>query len=112
MFKAVLDVPILRALIQIVGCAPPHGTITCGPTVAALTLAAGGSLADAFKAAAFSVAQMGVFTAVGVIFDTAHVLVQSAVHGVVSGALSVAQGGKFLTGFLSGAVSKFCQRIL
>ena len=106
-FKAVLSVPILKSLIQIVGCAPPHGWITCAPTVMALTLAAGGSLADAFKAAAFSVASMGVFHAVGVIVETAHVLVQSAVHGVVSGALSVAQGGKFLTGFLSGAVGKF-----
>ena len=118
-FKKVLANPIVRAVIQIVACANP---VTCVIASGALTLAAGGSIGDAIKAAAFAFVQIGAWTAVGGVLDTVAVslkavgsaataagkaafgVVKSLVHGVVGGALSVAQGGNFLQGFVSNAI--------
>ena len=106
---------ILRIAITALACGGPQAVALCVPvtigTSFAFTLADGGSLSDAFKAAAFSAATVGVFSGVGDVFrelaltGIAYAAAKGAVHGVVSGALSVAQGGSFLQGFAAGAVS-------
>ncbi len=107
--KVALSNPIVRALLQIVGCyfAGP----ACPLVTAAITLGAGGSIVDALKAGAFAFASMGIFDAVGFQLDGARAalggafgVVKAAVHGVIGGALSVAQGGSFLQGFASNAI--------
>ena len=105
---------ILRIAITALACSNPAAPATCAAvtigTSFGFTLADGGSLGDAFKAAAFSAATVGVFSGVGAVFrdlaltGVALAAAKGAVHGVVSGALSVAQGGSFLQGFAAGAV--------
>ncbi len=59
MLKQALRNPIIRAIIQIVGCvamAGPTFGAGCAALSGALTLAAGGSVVDALKAFAFSFA--------------------------------------------------------
>lgn len=107
-FSALLKSGIFRAIIQIAACSSPTpvGLAACGAVSAGLTLATGGSLSDALTAGAIAVAQVAAFTAVGIATGDAHELVQIGTHGTVSGAFSVAQGGEFHTGFISGAVAK------
>ena len=105
---------ILRIAITALACGGPQAAALCIPvtvgTSFAFTLADGGSLSDALKAAAFSAASAGIFSGVGDILTDialtgiAHTVVKSAVHGVVGGALSVAQGGSFLHGFAANAI--------
>ncbi len=79
----------------------------CALASRAITLAAGGSLADALKAAAFAFVQSYIWPAVGEMLGTissvGDAVVKAAVHGVIGGALSVAQGGTFLQGFAGSA---------
>ena len=94
-----------------------------GPSITAgLTLAAGGSIADALQAGAISIASMGVFAAAGAVgqevagavisglqlagaaAEVALTAVKAGIHGIASGALSVAQGGSFSQGFVGGAI--------
>jgi len=109
-FSALLKSQIFRSIVQIAACG---GATSVGAAAACaailsggLTLASGGSVTDALKAAALSAAQVGVFRGVGIAFGGENELLQAAVHGTVSGAFSVAQGGEFHTGFISGAVAK------
>ena len=110
--KVVLSNPIVRALLQIVACAPgPWVIATCTAAIAVNTFASGGSLKDGLKAVAFAFATMGIFDAVGGFLDGARAalggafgVVKAGVHGVIGGALSVAQGGSFLQGFASNAI--------
>ncbi|WP_137392519.1 hypothetical protein [Rhodoligotrophos defluvii] len=97
-------------------CANPTAWVTCAAVAGALTLAAGGSILDGLQAMAFAAAQVHIWGQVGAHLGqavqaglleagSAHFLaVKSAVHGVVGGALSVAQGGSFLSGFAANAV--------
>ncbi len=103
--KKVLRNPIVRAVIQLAGCITGNPFL-CAATAAAVAAGAGGSLRDALKAAAFAFAQVQIFTIVGTITRTASAFVQTAVHGVVSGAISVARGGNFLIGFAGGVLGK------
>ncbi len=121
-FKKILRSPIFRAIIQVVGCALTAAAtagLGCVAITAGLTLAAGGSVADALQAAAFAFASMGVWDVVGgalqaagVVFqqgvdfsvNLANAAIKGVVHGVVGGALAVAQGGNFLQGFVANAI--------
>jgi hypothetical protein len=71
-------------------------------------LAAGGSATDALKATAFAFASQMVWTEVGFHVGKAgiasNIVAKSAVHGVVGGALSMAQGGTFVDGFIANGV--------
>lgn len=114
--KVALSNPIIRSIVQIVGCAAatvvlgPGGPAGCAAVSALVTLGAGGSLRDALKAAAFTFATIAVFSAVGPYLNAVAstgvggVLIKAGVHGVIGGALSVAQGGSFLQGFAGSAV--------
>ena len=110
--KAIAKIPIVGAIVKIAACAPwGPGIGACLGVTAALTIGAGGSLADALIATALSIAQIpaGAFvesivsevarTAAGL----AHI-VGVAAQGVVQGAMTVAQGGEFLAGFVAGAI--------
>ncbi len=123
--KKALANPIIRTAIQIVGCAITSAA-SLGSGCAAITVAlagagawaVGGSLADAAKAVAISVASMGVFDAVGTqltalaqtlqaagdVGVAAYTAAKSAVHGVIGGGLAELQGGRFVDGFAAGAV--------
>jgi hypothetical protein len=104
--KKALNNPIFRAIVQIVACAalPAAG---CALAAGALSLAAGGSLTDALKAFAFSFAQIGAFEFVGPFLNPlggiGGALIKAGVHGIIGGAISVAQGGTFLQGFAGSA---------
>ncbi len=123
-FKKILRSPIVRSIIQIVGCAVTAAATAgfgCAAIAGALASAAGGSIADALKAAAFSFASMGAFTVAGGIVNgivgtitagaqlaadavfAITTAVKAGVHGLVGGALAVAQGGNFLQGFIGSA---------
>jgi hypothetical protein len=111
--KAILNNPIARAVIQIVGCTvlgPPTGGLGCAALSGALTIAAGGSVADGLKAFGFSFATMGIFSGISdamygltTAFGALGHVMKAGVHGIIGGALSVAQGGSFLQGFASSA---------
>ncbi len=106
--KKILQNPIFRAIINIVGCALPGvGQLACAAITGALTAAAGGSLADSLKAAAFAFVSMGAFKFVGgftnALSGVGGAILKAGIHGVVGGALSVAQGGSFLQGFAGSA---------
>lgn len=113
-FKAILKIPLIRAAIQIIGCGAfsgPPGVAVCAVTTGALTLLSGGSVADALQAMAFTVASAGVWSGVGSFMKNfaelgaaAFTAIKSVVHGVVGGALSMAQGGTFADGFAANAV--------
>ena len=114
--KVALSNPIIRSIVQIVGCAAaaavlgPAGPAGCAAVSALVTLGSGGSLRDALKAAAITFATIGIFSAVGPTLNAiastgvGGVLIKAAVHGVIGGALSVAQGGSFLQGFAGSAI--------
>lgn len=83
---------------------------TCAPAAAALTLASGGTPKDALIAFAISFAQMGVYDAVGGIVRAAGggiagLATKVATHAIVGGAFSVAQGGSFSNGAVTGAIA-------
>ncbi len=103
--KKLLRSPIVRAIIQIVACAYT-GPAGCAAAAGAMTAAAGGSMADVFKAVAFSFIGGKIWGAVGNAIKGMHAIGQMLVHGVVNGALAVAQGGNFLVGFATGAIGK------
>ena len=79
---------------------------------AALTLAAGGTLKQAIISAAISFAQLplpgggGIWGMVGdaVVASGTGFVGTVVTHAVIGGALSVAQGGSFVSGAISGAV--------
>ncbi len=89
-------------------CAGPQAAVTCAAAAGAMAAAAGGSIRDVLKAAAFAFIQVKVWTGVGSFLRTnglaTNVLAKGLVHGVVGGALSSAQGGNFLQGFASNAI--------
>src|SRR5262249_3850216 len=110
-FKAVLKIPLIRAVIQIAACAGPELTAVCVGVTGAMELVAGGSIGDAIQAMAFTVVSFHTWNVVGDILhpieqalSVGSLMVTGAVHGVVNGALSLAQGGTFLDGFAPGAV--------
>jgi hypothetical protein len=105
--KQALKSGILRSLLTIVGCAAVP--VACPAISAVVTLATGGSLKDALMAFVMSFANMGIDMAVsstlnGLVdaFGFAGAIAKGAVHGVIQGALSVAQGGSFIQGFAGG----------
>ncbi len=104
-FKKLLRSPIVRAIIQIVGCATT-GPAGCAAITGAITAATGGSLGDALKAAAFSYLGSQIWGGVSDILKGAADVAKVLVHGVVNGAMAVAQGGNFAVGFLTGAIGK------
>ena len=115
-FKAILKIPLLRTIVQIVACggSGPAGWAACAGAAAAFAAAAGGSIGDALMAAATTLAQIGIWDAVGTVLAPvkaalsnavgAFAAVKGAVHGVVGGAICLAQGGNFLEGFAANAI--------
>ena len=110
--KTIARSSIARAILTIVACATT-GPVGCAATSAGLTLAAGGSIRDAFIAGALAFVQVpggagagGIWGMVGdaVKISGTGFLGTVVTHAVVSGAISMAQGGSFLTGAISGAV--------
>ena len=103
--KAVLSSSIFRAVLQIAACA--FGTpIGCMAAAGGLSLAAGGTPLQAFEAMAFAGVSMAVWYNVGNVLQGASSLAKVLVHGVVNGALRMAQGGSFLNGFAVGAAGE------
>ena len=116
--KAIIRSSIGRAIIQIIACAPgPWVVATCAAAAAGLTLAAGGSITQALISAAISFAQipvkyggLGIWDGVGNFVGqiakqgVPQFLGEAATHAVVGGAISMAQGGSFASGAISGAV--------
>lgn len=109
-FKAIINSQIARAIIQVAACAfmgPACAAVTVG-----LTLASGGSIAEAMQAGVWTFISAGVWTAVGQVLTpiiqglelVGQIGIKSVVHGVVGGALSVAQGGTFQDGFVANAI--------
>ena len=110
--KAILKNSIVRAVMQIAACAF-GGPIGCVAAAGGLTLASGGSLTQAMEAMAFTMLSVGTWSAVGSMLQGVGAVMQSGfdmvrvlVHGVVQGALSMAQGGSFLNGFAIGAAGE------
>jgi len=110
--KAILKNSLIRAIIQIAACAF-GGPIGCIAAAGGLTLGAGGTLDQALQAMAFSAMSVAVWTGVGDFIKGLGTVMQSGfdltrvlIHGVVQGALSVAQGGSFLNGFAVGAAGE------
>ena len=115
--RAIARSQIGRAILQIAACTF-GGPIGCAAAAAGLTLAAGGTLRDAIIGAALAFIQVpgtgsmsawtGVWGAVGDAVATLPKAFQFAgavvTHAVVGGALSMAQGGSFLSGAAAGAV--------
>ena len=109
--KAILKIPLLRAVIQIAACFNP---VSCVAASGAITLLTGGSITDAITSMAWTAASMGVWSGVGSMLDgirqtiqmttVAFAALKGVVHGVVGGALSLAQGGRFIDGFVANAV--------
>ncbi|MEZ5901343.1 MAG: hypothetical protein R3D51_17835 [Hyphomicrobiaceae bacterium] len=98
-----------RAILQIVACATT-GPVGCAAAGAALTLAAGGSIKQALIGAAISFVQIGAYSGIhqiigGIADRPLSAAVKIGLHAVVGGAVSVAQGGSFETGALTGAVA-------
>ena len=121
LLKAVLKIPLLRSVIQIVACFNP---ISCVAAAGIMTAVMGGSISDIVMAMAMSAAQIGVWSAVSVVTTAiqgamnvaegvlngaamAFGIVKGALHGVVGGAISLAQGGRFIDGFVANAVGAF-----
>jgi hypothetical protein len=107
--KAVARSTIGRAVLQIAACAF-GGPAGCAAASAGLTLAAGGTLKQAFIGAAISFAQVmpgGIWNVVGdvVAATGTGIIGEVATHSIVSGAISMAQGGSFESGAISGAIS-------
>jgi len=105
-------VPILGQIAQIAICAY-GGPYACVAAAGAFSIATGGSLADAFQAAAIAAASIYVYGEVGDFLGdvlegvddlATKIAVKGSVHGVVGGAFNVARGGSFQTGFISGSI--------
>jgi RHS repeat-associated protein len=122
-FKAVLKIPLIRAAVQIVACGSGVLAVCVGVS-GAMELVAGGSIEDAIKAMAFAGGSYVTWSVVGGftdllgagmgvvddVVDTARIgfaAVKGAIHGVVGGALSLAQGGEFMEGFVANSVGAF-----
>jgi RHS repeat-associated protein len=80
------------------------------PPVGALLIAVDGYLEGGLQGALFSVASMAAAAGVGDMFGHAvgtlgNELARAAVHGLIQGALSAAQGGKFGAAFLAAGVT-------
>jgi hypothetical protein len=115
--KAILKNSIIRAIVQIAICAAPGvNFIGCGVAAAALTLGSGGTIVQALQSFAITVVSAGVWGGIPGIGGV-HALIAGLpaalqnitsilVHGVVAGALTVAQGGHFLQGFATGAAGE------
>ena len=109
-FKAIINSQIGRAIIQIAACA--YALPACFAAAGALTLATGGSVVDAIKSTAFAFVSVKVWPLVGTELgglgldpsSAEFFVTKTAVHCVVGGALSVAQGGSFMEGFAANAV--------
>ncbi len=110
--RSIVRSSIGRAILQLVACAA--GPAACVAASVGLTLAAGGTLKQAFIAGALAFAQVGLpqgggglWTAVGdaVAGSGTGLAGTIATHAIVGGALSVAQGGSFTSGLASGAFS-------
>jgi RHS repeat-associated protein len=124
-FKAALKIPLIRAVIQIAACAGPGLSPLCVGVAGAMALLGGGGIEDAIKAMAFTVGSFGVWTGVGELITgplqaamgvaegvlnaatVGFAAVKGAIHGVVGGALSLAQGGEFVDGFVANAAGAF-----
>ncbi|MEZ5842555.1 MAG: hypothetical protein R3D27_02325 [Hyphomicrobiaceae bacterium] len=79
-----------------------------------MTIAGGGSIADALKATVFAFAQIGISYVVGpflnameAVHGLAGAALKAVVHGAIGGAISVGQGGTFLQGFAGSAIGSF-----
>jgi RHS repeat-associated protein len=103
--KAILKSSIFRAIIQIAACAF-GGPIGCVAAAGGLSLAAGGTPLQALEAMAFAGISIAVWTNVGDMLQNAMDMTKVLVHGVVNGALRMAQGGNFLNGFAIGAAGE------
>jgi len=109
--RAIARSTIGRAILQIVACATPGvNAFACAAVGAGLTLAAGGTLKQAFIGAAISFVQMGAYAGIhqaigGIANATVAAVAKVGLHAVVGGAVSMAQGGSFETGALTGAVA-------
>ena len=107
--RSIVRSSIGRAILQILACAA--GPVTCVAASAGLTLATGGTLRQAFIAAAISFAQIGVYTGIGDALGASGLqgagrfVAKVSAHAIAGGALSVAQGGSFGVGALTGAVA-------
>ncbi|MGO9986640.1 MAG: RHS repeat domain-containing protein [Rhodomicrobium sp.] len=103
--KAILSSSIFRAVIQIAACAF-GGPIGCVAAAGGLSLASGGTPLQALEAMAFAGISIAVWTNVGNMLQGAADMTRVLVHGVVNGALRMAQGGSFLNGFAIGAAGE------
>src|SRR5205085_2937792 len=87
----------------------------CVASAGALSALAGGPLSDAIQAMAFAGAQIGAWWGTGEIIarsmlsGAAHFLLSTGLHGVVGGALSLMQGGSFVSGAAAGAFTETAQ---
>ena len=111
--RAIAQIPIVGAIIKIATCGigGPVGIAACVGVSAGLAIGAGGSLADALTAGAFSAFTMGVWNVVGGVLDAVkdtavhlYYIAKPIVHGAIQGALDVVRGGEFSTGFITGAL--------
>ena len=99
-----------KSIFQVAACGltGPAGIAACAGVAAGFAAAAGGSIGDALVAAASTLGQIGTWFGVGQLLGDgsglAFAAVKGAVHGVVGGAISIAQGGNFLEGFATGAI--------
>ncbi len=101
--KKALRNQYIRSAVQIAGCYF-GGAPGCAATAAAVTYATGGSIGDAAKAAAFAYASYLVWSEVASFTGGKNLFYKTAVHSVVGGALSVAQGGSFREGFIANGI--------
>jgi RHS repeat-associated protein len=120
--KSALAIPLVRAIIQIAACAGPQALAACVAVSGALVLASGGSIEEALTSMAFTIGSFGAWEFVGTfisaplraamsgadkILNGAEIVgfaaAKGTIHGVVGGALSVAQGGDFVDGFVANA---------
>lgn len=99
--KKVLRNPIVRVILQIVGCALGGLIVSAG-----ITAATGGSIGDILQAAAFYFFVPQIWDAVGTAINGISQIGQALIHGVVNGAITAARGGNFLAGFATGVTGK------
>ena len=105
------QIPILGSLATILagfGCGP-LGPICAGIIAAEVTGIQGGTMAQAFKAAVFTIIEAKGFQLAGNIVGpgsgVAHTAETFLAHGMVGGIVSAAEGGRFTGGFLAAGVS-------
>lgn len=99
-FRAIAKVPVPNTIAQIAACYY-GGPVGCAAYSSQMTYAQTGSLSASLKAAAISYGSAVAFNAVGTYFPGT---VENAIaHGVIGGVRAELQGGKFASGFVSGA---------